>query len=82
MGQILRQKKLFQESFSAFLEGHRKGDGTEKCSILVEAVASFSNVTGFFLFVEAFNTECIVSHIHINIYVHQAFFKCNTVESF
>lgn len=48
-GLILRQKKLFRESFSAFLEGYWKGDGTvsEKLNILVEAVASFSNITGF-----------------------------------
>uniref|UniRef100_A0A8W8NNY8 Uncharacterized protein n=1 Tax=Magallana gigas TaxID=29159 RepID=A0A8W8NNY8_MAGGI len=48
-GQVLRQKKLFRESFSAFLEGYWKGDGTvsEKLNILVEAVASFSNITGF-----------------------------------
>eukprot|EP00105_Crassostrea_gigas_P003249 XP_011416048.1 PREDICTED: uncharacterized protein LOC105319997 [Crassostrea gigas] len=47
-GQLLRQKKLFRESFSAFLEGYWKGDGTaaEKLNTLVEAVASFSNITG------------------------------------
>nr|XP_034304939.1 uncharacterized protein LOC105330431 [Crassostrea gigas]XP_034304942.1 uncharacterized protein LOC105330431 [Crassostrea gigas]XP_034304948.1 uncharacterized protein LOC105330431 [Crassostrea gigas]XP_034304950.1 uncharacterized protein LOC105330431 [Crassostrea gigas] len=46
-GQLLRQKKLFRESFSAFLEGYWKGDGTvsEKYNILVEVVASFSNIT-------------------------------------
>lgn len=58
-GLILRQKKLFRESFSAFLEGYRKGDGTvsEKLNILVEAVASFSNITGFFLTVEDLKIE-------------------------
>ncbi|XP_078333030.1 TPR and ankyrin repeat-containing protein 1-like isoform X2 [Crassostrea virginica] len=46
-GQILRQMKNFRESYSAFLEGYQKGDGTpsEKCSILVEAVLSFTNLS-------------------------------------
>ena len=47
-GQILRQMKNFRESYGAFLEGYQKGDGTpsEKCSILVEAVLSFTNLSG------------------------------------
>lgn len=78
-GQLLRQKKLFRESFSAFLEGYWKGDGTvsEKYNILVEVVASFSNITGFIFFCLGFEDRinCFIFHIWISICVHQAFGK-------
>lgn len=82
-GQLLRQKKLFRESFSAFLEGYWKGDGTvsEKYNILVEVVASFSNITGFIFFCLGFEDRinCVSYFIYEYPYVytrHLASYYC------